>query len=264
MCADRFLGENYPDSPEGLTQEIQKIIDKNQVSGKELLMIDFTDLHYSATLDVEWEFDGVYQKEIKSGKHNTDIHFGYGYQEFDKHFDNLMNEAKYGVRLRTPFIDELISLGKTSLIEYCKKHTFYHYKPFSKTCDCHTCQTTGKITCSNCGGKGKKTCWGCGGSGNESYQVPVYDNKGTIRSYQTQYRSCSACFGSGKNKCGDCGGSGNIACQECGGQGIFTHIIKVSAIAEPYYGVYIDESYHLTDLQKFLNEKGMDFCAKKN
>lgn len=261
MCADIFLGADKSNDPEVLTEKIRQLIDKNQVKGSELSLLMAFGIEYDLTLTVEWDFVGVCQKTIKAGNHKTDIHFGYDNLGFDKHQHNLMQEAQHGTRLRTPFIHKLASLDKHAPLQYHQKHTFHRYEPFSKTHDCDDCRAMGEVMCRDCQGKGKKHCWACGGSGDESYQVPMYDNKGAVRGYQTHYRSCLSCLGSGYNKCRPCDGRGKITCQACRGEGVFTHIVEVSAQAEPCHSVSI-KGDGLDDLRRFLNQKGMDFCAK--
>lgn len=198
-----YLHDTYhPQSDlDHLIDDLKNLIDGNQVTRHDLSTHDFRAATFEATLTMIWEFFGEYREEVLTGKHDSRIHFGLLQADFDKHHQNLMGECAYGTRLRQTFLDNVRHQGSTILADESTHYTFHEYEPFSMRTDCQVCKTAGKLTCSDCHGKGKIRCSFCGGSGNESYQTPVYDNKGQIRSYQTHYRGCGGCFGSGKTKC---------------------------------------------------------------
>lgn len=246
-----------------LIDNLKNLIDGNQVTRHDLNAHDFHAATFEAKLTIIWEFFGEYHEEVLTGKHDSRIHFGLSQTDFDKHHQNLMGECAYGTRLRQAFLDKIRHQDVAILTDESTRHTFYEHEPFSMRTDCYTCNATGKLTCSDCHGKGKARCGFCGGSGNESYQTPIYDNKGQIRSYQTHYRGCSACFGSGDTRCSPCNGSGLIICKNCTGAGFFTKIHHIKAIAERTYHVNTPVYWHQDILEFTLNSKGTTFCASK-
>lgn len=160
-------------------------------------------------------------------------------------------------------MERVASLKEQALTHIEPSNVIYQYAPYSMHIDCETCHGDGKVDCRECRASGKVDCGWCLGSGDESYQTPVYDNQGQIRSYQTQYRSCSGCWGSGKKECGHCHGKGELTCRECSGHGVFTKKHKISAIAKRTYHTSTDNPWHAKQLDLLLNSKGLDFCAEK-
>lgn len=243
-----------------LLNDLQNLIDGNQATADDLSVSDWSASTFSLTLSVNWLFFGHGDKQTKAGNHKQNICFADS-QELDKHYQNLMNEASFGQSLRQNFLQNIRSLNKEALFEYQQTHTFYQFEPFSIYEDCSICHAAGEVSCTDCHGRGNKSCWGCGGSGQESYQVPIYDNKNQIRGYQTQYRGCSACFGSGKQRCGSCGGSGQITCNNCAGHGFFTHIYQIKAQAQPSFYVSHTNPFEPDEFNRLLDDKGAAFCA---
>ncbi len=241
-------------------QDLQNLIDGNQAVADDLQIDDWAASTFSLTLSVNWLFFGHSDEQIKAGNHKQNICFDSS-QELDKHHRNLMNEASFGQSLRHNFLQHIRSLNKEALFEYQQTHTFYQFEPFSMYADCSTCHATGEVSCTDCHGRGNKSCWGCGGSGQESYQVPIYDNKNQIRGYQTQYRACSACFGSGIQRCGSCGGSGQVTCNHCAGHGFFTHIYQIKAQAQPSFYISHTNPFKPDEFNQLMDDKGAVFCA---
>ncbi|VEG13424.1 DnaJ-like cysteine-rich domain-containing protein [Moraxella cuniculi] len=244
-----------------LLKDLQALIDGNQAVADDLSVSDWSASTFSLTLSVNWLFSGYSDKQTKAGNHKQDICFA-NTQELDKHYHNLMNEASFGQSLRQNFLQNIRSLNKQALLEYQQSYTFHQFEPFSIFEDCGTCHAVGKVSCTDCGGRGNKSCWDCGGGGQESYQVPIYDNKNQIRGYQTQYRSCSACFGSGRQRCGTCSGSGRVACNNCAGHGFFTHIYQIKAQAQPTFHLSHTNPFEPDEFNQLFVDKGAEFFAK--
>ncbi|CBL43601.1 Hypothetical protein HDN1F_00180 [gamma proteobacterium HdN1] len=237
-----------------LYNEISHLIDGNHVERSEVRNQGGRYCAAHITYKVEWTFTPQVSEQRLYGNKATSIHFGYKRSAYDAETTHRCQLSRTHHPLRTPFINQILSAGGSSLSNANTSHEIWNFGQHSVHQQCNTCGGDGHVRCPSCYGSGRQSCSYCFGSGHTTQTRWVTDHRGNGH-HETYQQACYHCGCTGRVNCGHCSGSGTEQCASCRGNGFFTDITTVSVHATPSVQINVHSQLSAKQLLGYLTQQ---------